>query len=355
MAVQDNSAYSYISTVITPDGTTHYLKDAEARAAVPVLDTATSTTSTNGITNKAITAYVNSKISSLGSYMEFKGSKTSEANIKAITSAKAGDVWLNSADGSEWVCKETITAAKATAWEKLGYNIDLSSYELKSNLKALAYKDSASGTYKPEGTVSKPTFTGAKMYLSVLARFYEWKFLGTAKNVSTSGKFTPSGTVTAPTISVQTAGSTTTIKNPTSVTVAKTVATAAPGATAPANAVITCAVENETLKLYQLGYTTGASISTSNVTVKTGDAAYKSSQPSFSGTEGSVSTTGLYTPEGTMDLKSYSTDEDIPYMPCEIKISKNETDVDMFHVDFTPEGTISQPTFTGTSKTVTVS
>ena len=100
---------------------------------------------------------------------------------------------------------------------------------------------------------------------------------------SASGSVTPTGSVAAPTISVKTAGSTDTIKNPTAVTVAKTVTAAAPGATAPDNSVTYYSVANETLSLYQIGYTTGDSITTSNVTVKTGDAAYEATAPAFTG------------------------------------------------------------------------
>lgn len=105
-----------------------------------------------------------------------------------------------------------------------------------------------------------------------------------------TGTFTPSGSVSAPTISLKTAGQTTTVKNPSSETVAKTVEASAPGQTAPSNPVTYCSYDSatETLKLYQLGYTTGASISTSNVTVKTGDAEYEASAPTFTGTEGNV-------------------------------------------------------------------
>lgn len=64
--------------------------------------------------------YADGLISGLGSIMTFKGTKATEAAIKAITSAKAGDVWVCSADGSEWVCTKDITAADPTAWEKFG-------------------------------------------------------------------------------------------------------------------------------------------------------------------------------------------------------------------------------------------
>ena len=52
----------------------------------------------------------------------------------------------------------------------------------------------------------------------------------------------------------------------------------------------------ETLSLYQLGYTTGASISTSEVTVKTGDAAYEADSPTFQGTGARLVTGGISVP-----------------------------------------------------------
>jgi len=75
------------------------------------------------------------------------------------------------------------------------------------------------------------------------------------------------------------------------------------------------------LSLYQLGYTTGDSISTTATTVKNGDAVYEASAPvftgtgkhlvtgsisvpssaTFTGTEADVAVTASYTPEGTND------------------------------------------------------
>lgn len=89
---------------------------------------------------------------------------------------------------------------------------------------------------------------------------------------SASGSFTPSGTVSAPTISVDTAGSTGTF--------ATTVDAAAPGATAPSNAITYCAVQNEILSLYQVGYSTDSAV--------TSDATYTASTPTFTGTAGTV-------------------------------------------------------------------
>lgn len=95
---------------------------------------------------------------------------------------------------------------------------------------------------------------------------------GLATKDSASGTFTPQGTVSQPTISVATAGTTDTF--------ATSVDTAAPGATAPSNAITYYSVSNEVLSLYQIGYSTD--------TAKTGDASYNASAPTFTGTQGTV-------------------------------------------------------------------
>ena len=135
-----------------------------------------------------------------------------------------------------------------------------------TGLGALATKDS--GSYTPAGTIAVNAASGS----------------GTS--------YTPEGSVSAPTISVSSAGSTATIHNPTKATVATAVTAAAPGATAPSNPITYYSVANETLSLYQIGYNTGDSISTSDVTVKTGDAAYSASTPSFTGTEKKLAFSG---------------------------------------------------------------
>lgn len=87
-----------------------------------------------------------------------------------------------------------------------------------------------------------------------------------------SGTYTPAGTVSAPTISVDSAGSTDTF--------ATDVQTAAPGETAPANAITYYSVSNEVLSLYQIGYGTD--------TAKTGDASYSATAPTFTGTQDTI-------------------------------------------------------------------
>lgn len=145
-----------------------------------------------------------------------------------------------------------------------------------TGLGDLAMKDDASGSYTPSGTVSQPTFTGG--------------------STTSTGNFTPEGSVSAPTISVDTAGTTTTVNSITDVGTLPT---------------LTTTVVNETLTI---SFNQGTlPTKGSDTTVKTGDASYTASQPTFTGTQGSVSVSG------------------------------------------TPEGTVSQPTFSGTAATITVS
>lgn len=356
-----------LSKITLPSGTTYNLKDAQARADIETIRSAISSgVSFLGVTTTPLT----------------DGASTSPVKIDGVDKNPINGciVIYNS--------NEFIWADEDSKWHMLGH---------ADEFKALAYKDTASATYTPAGTVSKPTFTGSASTVTITTADntngnYQPKgtvsqptFTGTATTstgsftpegtVSVSVKtntnktatvskassgdatYTPEGTVAAPTISVKTAGSTTTIKNPTSVTVAKTVVAAAPGATAPANALTYYAVSGETLSLYQLGYTTGASITTANVTVKNGDAAYQATAPTFTGTgarlvtgnipvpsafdatftgdAGSVSVSG--TPSGSVSQPTFT--------GTKAQISGTTT----------AAGEVSQPTFTGTQATITVS
>ncbi len=89
---------------------------------------------------------------------------------------------------------------------------------------------------------------------------------------SASGSYTPAGSVSAPTITVDTAGSTSNF--------ATSVDAAAPGQTAPSNAITYYSVSNEVLSLYQLGYSTGSA--------KTSDASYEATAPTFTGTADTI-------------------------------------------------------------------
>lgn len=169
--------------------------------------------------------------------------------------------------------------------------------------KAYAVSPAASGTvtYTPAGSISL-TDESKTVSISNVAGTSSNNTFSVGGNVTlsnentnvaitnsagTSSNYTlrSSGSVSAPTISVKTAGSTnSTLKPVTAKTVVSALTTAAPNATAPANAITYYSVSGETLSLYQIGATTEASVTLgSAVTVKTGDATYEASAPTFTG------------------------------------------------------------------------
>ena len=80
--------------------------------------------------DKGVEAYnhADTLFEQLGSFLTFKGTKTNEAQIKALTSARVGDVWLESTKHSEWICIKAINGtASASSWEKLGIDISAAS------------------------------------------------------------------------------------------------------------------------------------------------------------------------------------------------------------------------------------
>ena len=256
-----------ISKITLPSGTTYDIKDVGARELIENLS-GLDTVIFQGVSSTALTDGGTEK-PTVGSSQQ---------------TPKAGYLYFYGTYEYIW--------GKDSKWHELG------SLEM---LGDLAYKDEASVSYQPAGTVSKPTFTGSQSQVTIT----------TAANAS--GNYQPGGTVTAPTITLKTGGSTATLKNPTGTTVATAVVAAAPGTTAPANSFVYYSVQNETLSLYQIGYNTGNSITTENVTVKTGDGTYQASAPTFTGNKVQIS--------GTT----------------------------------TAAGSVSQPTFTGTTATITVS
>lgn len=298
-----------ISKITLPSGSQYNIKDAQARADIATIQgTITGAMSYLGVTTTAIT----------------DGSSASTIVI--------GGENYNAAAGSVVIYgdKQFVFSSTDNKWHEFG---DMGS------LKALAFKDNASGDFTPAGTVSKPSFTGSETTSTGsftptgnVTLTNENQTVAIKVAASGTANYTPAGSVGTPTISLNEAGATTTVKNPTSQTVAKTVVAAAPGATAPANSLTYYSVTGENLSLYQLGYTTGASITTSDVTVKTGDATYTSSQPSWTGTGVRLETDSISVPKSAIFAGTAGT----------------------VSVKGTPSGEVSQPTFTGTEGTVTV-
>lgn len=218
-----------IKQITLPSGTTYDIIDQGARELISQLENytdylgVTSTNITDGSTTNPITI-----------------------NNKSVT-AKKGNI-------ANYGAREFIW--NGSAWQEFG---DLSA------LGALAYKDSASGSYQPEGTISQPTFTG--------------------KSMTSTGKFTPAGTVGKPTITV-------------TPNTAKIKGMATQG-TLP---VFTATVTDEVLSL---GWDAGSlPTQSSEQTFVTGIKSATSTQPSFTGTEGDVSVTG--TTDGTVSKPTFT-------------------------------------------------
>lgn len=358
---QNNTAY--ISKITLPSGTTYNIKDEQARSLIQALSGG----------DAVVFAGVSSvELTDGGNQLPVIDGETKTPEVGQLFFYQTSEfIW--GADNK---------------WHALG---DLHS------LGDLAYKDNATTDYTPHGTISQPTFTGSVSNVTISTTedangnyTPQGSITGgafTGASMTSTGKFTPAGSVTvttktttnktatvskavsgdvtytpegtvsAPTISVNSAGSTTQIKNPTSVTVAKTVTAAAPGQTAPENSLTYYSVSNETLSLYQLGYTTGDSITTANVTVKTGDASYSASQPNFTGTGARLVTGNIEVPN-TYDANFSGSEDNLSVIGTTTgsvsNINFTGTKVNISGTT-TPSGTVSQPTFTGMQGTITVS
>lgn len=228
-----------ISQITLPSGTTYNIKDATAR-------------------------------STMAGAIKIKGTTTTALTDEATTNpiTIGGNSYTAVSNDAVFYNKKEFVF-DGTKWHEFG---DM------SGLGALAAKDSASGSYKPEGTLSTPTFTGTKVQLA--------------------GSCTPSGSCTGGAVTLNT----TTVPNVTNV------------GTAPS---WTATVENEVLTI---GWSAGTvpTLGTAK-TVATGVKTF--TQPTFSGSNTAVAITATESDSG----------------------------------NYTPKGTVSKPTFTGTSKTVTVS
>jgi len=332
-----------ISKITLPSGSTYDIKDATARASITAIEGALAGgvsligTTTTALTDNATTPTT----------ITVNGNSVNVTKGNLVIYSKKEFLW----DGTKWI--------------ELG---DLGAF------KALAYKDSASATYTPAGTVSTPTFTGSATTstgkftpsgsvtlstatttstgaISYISALGTKSFSGTAATIKPkvtaagtvaiskgtgTANYTPEGTVAAPTISVKTAGSTTTVNSITDVGTLPTLTTTV------ANEVLTIGFDRGALP------TKGA-----NTTVKTGDAAYQATAPAFTGTGAElkatftgteVEGTASYTPAGNITVNATTNYLKGSFTGTEGNVS----------VSGTPNGTISQPTFTGTQATITV-
>ena len=309
------------------------------------------------------------------------GSTTITGTLVASADTMYKIYLVPSANGTNDIYDEYIsvnTTGTTYVWEMFGNTKlpDMNDYVKNASghsggtAGALAYKGSVSGTVAVPKTYTS-TFTGASMtstgsytpagsvsssFTGTGVRLQTDSKVGTAasftgSSMTSTGNFTPAGSISvgsgtanytpAGSIAVSTAGSTTTIKNPTSKTVVTDMSVAAPSSTSASGELVYCSVSGTKLSLQKLVETTGASITTSNVTVKNGDAAYSftgtGKELKFTGTQGSVSVSG--TTAGSVSL----TTSNVTVSPAS---SGTAT--------YTPSGSVSS-SFSGTAATLSVS
>ena len=336
-----------ISQITLLNGTTYNLKDSKARDDIAAIESAiaggvtfmgeTTTALTDGSTASSIVINGNTVTAVKGYLVVYGGKEFVYDGSKWIEMGDLsliGDLgWKDSASGSYTpagtVSQPTFSGTQSTV--------------------TITAADNSSGNYQPKGTVSQPTFTGTSLTsggkftpegsVTVSTNATSNKTATVSPASSGTATYTPAGSVTAPTISVSSAGSTTTVNSITAVGSLPSMTTTV------TNEVLTIGFDAGTLP------TKGA-----NTTVKTGDASYTASQPScsgtgvrlvtgnipvpntytatFTGSEGDVSVTG--TPAGTVSQPTFT--------GTKAQLSGTTT----------ASGSVSQPTFSGTQATITV-
>ena len=293
----------YLSQITLPDGNTYDLKDAEARALI------------DQIVGGSLAFIKSTAANNTPEGVTWNDGSTVITGTLPASDDTKGKIYLvpqTNGAGKDIFAEYTTVAISGSGteqdpyvyiWERLGdTEIDF------SDLKALAYKDNASGSV---------TFTTADS-----AAF-------TNGTVSASATYTPAGTVSTPTITVTPATDSIPVKATDGSVTAGSAATFTEGAFHPGSCskaadqfvapVLTTSVSGETLTISfsqgsftegQLSFTapskdadtfnggtpTAVVLPTyDSATVVTGITSASSTQPTFSGTEATISSTGTAT------------------------------------------------------------
>lgn len=370
----DNSTNSY--TVAVPDSISDLTDDSNfitgGTVSQPTFTGTQATITSNFTPSGSIT--VTTADNASGNYQP-KGSVTvgtSSSTHNVTGSAASGANVTYTPAGSVTVGTSSAAHPVSTTSGEVTYT-PAGSVSLTTSGKTTTVSKASTGstTYTPEGTVSQPTFSG------------------TAKSISLSGNFTPQGNITVgtstQTYTVSKASSGTATYTPEggvsftngskSVTLSRTAGSSADNTFQSSGSVskptITLKTAGSTADVYSitavgtlptLSFTPDADTETcviswnpgtlptkgSKQTVKTGDGAYESSTPTFTGDyhklRGSVSvpTSASFSGTGARLVTSSVT---IPsgsgtFVGTEGSVSVSGS--------YTPEGTVSKPTFSGT-------
>lgn len=328
-----------ISQVKLPSGTTYNLKDANARTRIEALENA----AVSGIT------YIGTSSTEITD----GGNQKPTIDGTAVTPVNGNLVFYGN---KEFVFTGTwnATLSQSGKWEEFG---DMGS------LGTLAYKNSASGTFTPAGSVSSTfsgtagtytgsftpsgsvssTFTGSKYNLSgsiaangvsVSGNYDKATGVTVATAAPGSGQtatYTPAGTVSKPGVTV----------TPTTTTVTEVASVGSLPTRASVSSKFT--VANEVLTIGDFYEITGVGSlpTTNNETVMTGATASLASTPSFTGTGVMITATPSHTSTAVTSKNSSA-------ISVSVSATANSSG------SFQPGGTVSS-SFTGTAGTVSVS
>lgn len=257
-----------LAQVTLPTGNTYYFKDSDVRTWIG-----------DGVTSGAEKRLsdAESAIAALSNATHWLGITTTSLSDGDTTNpitingdsvtAVSGDIVQVNVSHAEFIFN-------GTAWQELGTSI--------GTLKAFAYVDTGTVTLTPSGSNASSAVSGSCAVTPS----------GTISVGTGTANYTPEGSVTAPSITVASSGEVATIKNPTKKTVVTDMSVAAPSSTSASGELVYCSVSSETLTFSKFVETRGDSISTSNVSVKVGDATYEATSPSFIGTGAELKFTG---------------------------------------------------------------
>lgn len=329
----DNTNFSYISQITLPSGTTYHIKDAEAREELALL--------TQEITGALV----------------FVGVTTTELTDGATTDK----ITVNGAEHTAEAGDVVIYGKKEFIYTSTGKWVELGDFgDLQSQLGDLAYLNSASGSYTPDGSItitpadysvtstgtaeingeiSQPTFTGEENQavevegtiqavseitagftgtqgdvtvsgsVTAAGTVTKPEFKGTAATITTSGLYKPTGTVNASAqtedASVTSTGSIEQITGVESAFTGTTATVNVTGSCVPSGTVSTPDVKVNAASNSEICWTGTVTdeiltFSAATITYVTGVTANLASAPVFTGQDTAVAASGSFKPAGTI-------------------------------------------------------
>lgn len=82
------------------------------------------------------------------SFLTYKDNTHTEAQIKALTSAKVGDFYIASDTGTAYVCIKAVSdTASASSWEKAGSSTDVSKFVIAENYDGTGTTETVAETF----------------------------------------------------------------------------------------------------------------------------------------------------------------------------------------------------------------